>query len=40
MITIAAIVLNALWQDALLLAVVWLVLAAWPRINAATRYAV
>jgi uncharacterized protein YjbI with pentapeptide repeats/beta-lactamase regulating signal transducer with metallopeptidase domain len=40
MIAIAAIVLNALWQDALLVAVVWLVLAAWPRINAATRYAV
>ncbi len=40
MTTIAAIVLNALWQDALLVVVVWLVLAAWPRINAATRYAV
>jgi uncharacterized protein YjbI with pentapeptide repeats/beta-lactamase regulating signal transducer with metallopeptidase domain len=40
MTTIAAIVLNALWQDALLVVVVWLVVAAWPRINAATRYAV
>jgi uncharacterized protein YjbI with pentapeptide repeats/beta-lactamase regulating signal transducer with metallopeptidase domain len=40
MIAIAATVLNALWQDALLVVVVWLVLQAWPRINAATRYAV
>jgi uncharacterized protein YjbI with pentapeptide repeats/beta-lactamase regulating signal transducer with metallopeptidase domain len=40
MIAIAAIVLNALWQDALLVVAVWLVLQAWPRINAATRYAV
>jgi uncharacterized protein YjbI with pentapeptide repeats/beta-lactamase regulating signal transducer with metallopeptidase domain len=40
MIAIAATVLNALWQDALLVVVVWLVLHAWPRINAATRYAV
>jgi len=40
MIAIAATVLNALWQDALLVIVVWLLLHAWPRINAATRYAV
>jgi beta-lactamase regulating signal transducer with metallopeptidase domain len=40
MIAIAATVLNALWQDALLVVVVWLVLHTWPRINAATRYAV
>jgi uncharacterized protein YjbI with pentapeptide repeats/beta-lactamase regulating signal transducer with metallopeptidase domain len=40
MIAIAATVLNALWQDALLVGAVWLVLHAWPRINAATRYAV
>jgi beta-lactamase regulating signal transducer with metallopeptidase domain len=40
MIAIAATVLNALWQDALLVVAVWLVLHAWPRINAATRYAV
>jgi beta-lactamase regulating signal transducer with metallopeptidase domain len=40
MIAIAATVLNALWQDALLVIAVWLVLHAWPRINAATRYAV
>jgi beta-lactamase regulating signal transducer with metallopeptidase domain len=40
MIAIAATVLNALWQDALLVVAIWLVLHAWPRINAATRYAV
>lgn len=40
MIVIAATVLNALWQDALLVLGVWLVLRAWPRINAATRYVV
>jgi uncharacterized protein YjbI with pentapeptide repeats/beta-lactamase regulating signal transducer with metallopeptidase domain len=37
---ISAIVLNALWQDALLVLCVWLLLRAWPRINAATRYVV
>ncbi len=37
---LSAIVLNALWQDALLVLCVWLLLRAWPRINAATRYAV
>ena len=37
---ISATVLNALWQDALLVLCVWLLLRAWPRINAATRYAV
>lgn len=36
----AAVVLNALWQDALLVLCVWLLLRAWPRINAATRYTV
>ena len=30
MIAIAATVLNALWQDALLVVAVWLVLHAWP----------
>src|ERR1700733_11752849 len=40
MIVVAATVLNALWQDALLVLCVWLLLRAWPRINAATRYAV
>lgn len=37
---LAAIVLNALWQGALLVLCVWLLLRAWPRINAATRYIV
>jgi uncharacterized protein YjbI with pentapeptide repeats/beta-lactamase regulating signal transducer with metallopeptidase domain len=37
---LSATALNALWQDALLVLCVWLVLRAWPRINAATRYAV
>ncbi len=37
---LAAIALNALWQDALLVACVWLLLRAWPQINAATRYTV
>lgn len=37
---LSAVVLNALWQDALLVVCVWLLLRAWPRINAATRYAV
>ncbi len=37
---LSATALNALWQDGLLVLCVWLVLRAWPRINAATRYAV
>ncbi len=37
---LAGIVLNALWQDALIVLFVWLLLRAWPRINAATRYIV
>lgn len=37
---ISATVLNALWQDALIVLCVWLLLRAWPRINAATRYVV
>lgn len=40
MTLLAAIVLNALWQDALLVALVWLVLRVFPRVNAATRYVV
>lgn len=36
----AAVALNALWEDALLVFCVWLLLRAWPRLNAATRYAV
>ena len=37
---VSAIVLNALWQDALLVLCVWLVLRVWPRVNASTRYTV
>jgi len=37
---VAAVVLNALWQDALLVLCVWLMLRAWPKVNAATRYVV
>ncbi|MFY9719086.1 MAG: pentapeptide repeat-containing protein [Candidatus Cybelea sp.] len=40
MIVIAAIVLNALWQDALIVTSIWLFLRVWPQINAATRYVV
>ncbi len=37
---VSATALNALWQDALLVIFVWLLLRAWPRVNAATRYIV
>ncbi|HVR45533.1 MAG TPA: pentapeptide repeat-containing protein [Candidatus Binatia bacterium] len=37
---LSAIVLNALWQDALLVVSIWILLRLWPRINAATRYVV
>jgi uncharacterized protein YjbI with pentapeptide repeats/beta-lactamase regulating signal transducer with metallopeptidase domain len=37
---LSATALNALWQDALLVASIWLLLRLWPRINAATRYTV
>ncbi|MBV8066691.1 MAG: pentapeptide repeat-containing protein, partial [Candidatus Eremiobacteraeota bacterium] len=37
---VAAIAVNALWQDALLVVFVWLLLRAWPKINASTRYVV
>lgn len=37
---VTATVVNALWQDALLVGCVWLLLRAWPKINAATRYVV
>ncbi|MBV8435093.1 MAG: pentapeptide repeat-containing protein [Candidatus Eremiobacteraeota bacterium] len=37
---IAAIVVNALWEGALLVAGVWLVIRALPRLNASTRYAI
>ncbi|HEV3194845.1 MAG TPA: pentapeptide repeat-containing protein [Candidatus Cybelea sp.] len=37
---LSAIALNALWEDALLVVSIWLLLRVWPRINAATRYMV
>ena len=37
---IAAIVLNALWEGALLVVAVWLFVRLWPRLNASTRYAI
>jgi uncharacterized protein YjbI with pentapeptide repeats/beta-lactamase regulating signal transducer with metallopeptidase domain len=37
---VSATAINALWQDALLVVFVWLLLRAWPKINAATRYVV
>ncbi|MEO6835032.1 MAG: pentapeptide repeat-containing protein [Candidatus Tumulicola sp.] len=35
-----AIGINSLWEDALLVVCVWLLLRAWPRLNASTRYVV
>ena len=40
MTLLAAIILNALWQDALLVLCVWLLLRVFSRANAATRYVV
>lgn len=37
---VTTIALNSLWEDALLVVCVWLLLRAWPGLNAATRYAV
>jgi uncharacterized protein YjbI with pentapeptide repeats/beta-lactamase regulating signal transducer with metallopeptidase domain len=37
---VTAIAVNALWEDALLVVCVWLLLRAWPGLNAATRYLV
>jgi uncharacterized protein YjbI with pentapeptide repeats/beta-lactamase regulating signal transducer with metallopeptidase domain len=37
---VAAITINALWQDALLVLGVWGLLRAWPHLNASTRYTV
>ncbi|MBV9263732.1 MAG: pentapeptide repeat-containing protein, partial [Candidatus Eremiobacteraeota bacterium] len=37
---LSATALNALWEDALLVACIALLLRLWPRINAATRYTV
>jgi beta-lactamase regulating signal transducer with metallopeptidase domain len=36
----AGVAINALWQDALLVLGIWLLLRAWPQVNAVTRYAV
>jgi uncharacterized protein YjbI with pentapeptide repeats/beta-lactamase regulating signal transducer with metallopeptidase domain len=38
--TITAIAINSLWEGALLVFCVWLLLRAWPGLNAATRYLV
>ncbi len=37
---VTAVALNSLWEDALLVVCVWLLLRAWPGLNAATRYIV
>jgi uncharacterized protein YjbI with pentapeptide repeats/beta-lactamase regulating signal transducer with metallopeptidase domain len=37
---VAAIALNALWEGALLVAGVWLLVRSWPQINASTRYTI
>jgi uncharacterized protein YjbI with pentapeptide repeats/beta-lactamase regulating signal transducer with metallopeptidase domain len=37
---VTAIAVNALWEDALLVVCVWLLLRSWPGLNAATRYLV
>ncbi|HKE37165.1 MAG TPA: pentapeptide repeat-containing protein [Candidatus Baltobacteraceae bacterium] len=39
-VPVAAIVLNALWQGALLVGAVWLFVRSWPQLNASTRYAI
>src|ERR1700761_3783209 len=38
--TVTAVGLNSLWEDALLIACVWVFLRMWPRVNAATRYVI
>jgi uncharacterized protein YjbI with pentapeptide repeats/beta-lactamase regulating signal transducer with metallopeptidase domain len=37
---ISAIVVNALWEGALLTFAVWALVRSWPRLNASTRYAI
>ncbi|MEO7203224.1 MAG: M56 family metallopeptidase [Candidatus Tumulicola sp.] len=37
-VTVTAVGLNSLWEDALVVACVWIFLRTWPRVNAATRY--
>ncbi|HEY1681012.1 MAG TPA: pentapeptide repeat-containing protein [Candidatus Tumulicola sp.] len=38
--TVTAVGLNSLWEDALVVACVWMFLRTWPRVNAATRYVI
>jgi uncharacterized protein YjbI with pentapeptide repeats/beta-lactamase regulating signal transducer with metallopeptidase domain len=38
--TVTAVGLNSLWEDALVVACVWMFLRMWPRVNAATRYVI
>ncbi len=38
--TVTAVGLNSLWEDALVVACVWVFLRMWPRVNAATRYVI
>jgi uncharacterized protein YjbI with pentapeptide repeats/beta-lactamase regulating signal transducer with metallopeptidase domain len=38
--TVTAVGLNSLWEDALVVACVWIFLRTWPRVNAATRYVI
>ncbi|HEY3676712.1 MAG TPA: pentapeptide repeat-containing protein [Candidatus Tumulicola sp.] len=37
-VNVTAIGLNSLWEDAIVIACVWMLVRAYPRINAATRY--
>jgi uncharacterized protein YjbI with pentapeptide repeats/beta-lactamase regulating signal transducer with metallopeptidase domain len=39
-VNVTAIGLNSLWEDAIVIACVWMLVRAYPRINAATRYVV
>jgi hypothetical protein len=39
-VNVTAIGLNSLWEDAILIACVWMLVRAYPRINAATRYVI
>ncbi len=39
-VTVTAVGLNSLWEDALVVACVWIFLRTWPRVNAATRYVI
>jgi uncharacterized protein YjbI with pentapeptide repeats/beta-lactamase regulating signal transducer with metallopeptidase domain len=39
-VNVTAIGLNSLWEDAIVIACVWMLVRAYPRINAATRYVI